>query len=99
MGAASTRSQAGDFADATVGASAAYYGSVQLADVDGDGYADAGVGQSGGLYCALNNHAGGFGALTLVSAAFADAAGYGTADTGGTLRLMDLNHDGFADAC
>ena len=92
-------SASGDFADTQVGTAMAYWGSLTLGDINGDGYADACVRLSGGLYCALNNRAGGFAPLTLFSAAFSDAAGFSGDAYGSTVRLVDVNADGLADVC
>jgi LmbE family N-acetylglucosaminyl deacetylase len=89
-----------DFSDsAGWGAAPAYYGSIRLADVNGDGYADV-CGRGGpGIVCALNNGAGGFGPAGLWIADFSDARGWGAAPYGTTIQLGDVNGDGKADVC
>ena len=96
---ATARSSGSDFSDADVGLGAGTAGSFALADVNGDGYADACVRRSAGIFCALNDHAGGFGAYTLWSADFSDAAGWQADAYGSTVRFADLNGDGKADVC
>ncbi|MGZ3461478.1 MAG: ricin-type beta-trefoil lectin domain protein, partial [Archangium sp.] len=63
----------------------------RLADVNGDGYADACVRLPEGLFCALNTGSGSFGAFRRYLSDF-------TAD-GTPLQFADLNHDGKADVC
>ena len=87
------------FGDATFGG-AAYYPSVRLGDIDGDGYADVCGRASTGIVCALNTRAGAFGAVTAwLSGDFTDAGGYGADASTRTLRLGDVNGDGKADVC
>lgn len=87
------------FSDADLGTTTSYYRTFQLADVNGDGTADACVRRADGVYCALNNSSGSFASYALYSSAFADAAGFGVDATGTTLRMGDVNADGRADAC
>jgi LmbE family N-acetylglucosaminyl deacetylase len=87
------------FSDADVGSASTYYATVQLGDVNGDGFADACVRRSDGVYCALNNQAGGFGSYTLYSSAFSDSAGWLADKYGSTVQLADVNGDGKADVC
>lgn len=89
-----------DFSDGDGWAvSAAYYGSLRLADVNGDGYADACGRTANGVVCALNNKAGGFAAATLWIADFTDALGWQAVPYGSTLQFADVNGDGRADVC
>lgn len=88
-----------DFGDATFGG-AAYYPSVRLGDIDGDGYADVCGRSSAGIVCARNNKAGAFSAATAwLSGDFTDAGGWSVAAQTRTLRLGDVNGDGKADVC
>jgi hypothetical protein len=96
LGATRVWSSVNQFTDADVTAPTA---SLRLADVNGDGYADACVRRAGGLYCALNNRSGGFLPYTLFSPDFSDVAGYGLVQYGSTLQFADLNGDGKADVC
>lgn len=88
-----TRSSGTDFSS-TAGGNAELIG-----DIDGDGFADACLRLSTGLYCALNDRTGKFGAYTLWSSAFSDANGWLSSSTGDTLQLADVNGDGRADVC
>ena len=77
----------------------AYWGSIRLADVDGDGRADlCGRGVSGvlctfsvdGRFSKLVHH---------VAPAFSDAAGFSVSEQGTTLQLADVDGNGRADFC
>jgi LmbE family N-acetylglucosaminyl deacetylase len=78
--------------------SPAYYGSVHLADVNGDGYADVCGRSPAGIVCALNNKAGGFGSASLWSTDFGDP-GWQAPQYGSTIQFGDINGDGKADVC
>jgi len=80
-------------------ASAAYYGSIRLADVNGDGYADVCGRSANGIICALNNKLGGFAPASVWIADFTDALGWNTVPYGTTLQFADVNGDGKADVC
>jgi hypothetical protein len=73
--------------------------SFRLADVNGDGLADACVRLPEGISCALNTGAGSFGAFRRYLADYTDAQGWGRLDSGASLQFADLNHDGKADVC
>ncbi len=88
-----------DFGDATFGG-AAYYPSVRLGDIDGDGYADVCGRASTGIFCARNDKAGSFSAATAwLAGDFTDAGGWSADAQTRTLRLGDVNGDGRADVC
>lgn len=87
------------FSDADVGSASTYYNTFQLADVNGDGFPDACVRKSDGIYCALNNRAGGFSAYTRYTGDFSDALGWLGDQYGSTLQFADINGDGKADVC
>jgi hypothetical protein len=87
-----------DFSDAQVGASPASYRSLQVLDLDGDGYSDACIRLGGGLSCAVNGH-NLLGAATLFGASFADANGWSSDATGSTVQYADVDGDKRLDAC
>lgn len=80
------------------GASPGSFG-FSLADVNGDGAADACARRQDGLHCAFNDGGGAFDAPRLVLAAFTDAQGWARPEAGGTVQFGDLDHDGRADVC
>jgi hypothetical protein len=81
-------------------AQSSYYGSIRLADVDGDGRSDV-CGRDGtGILCALSDHGGGFLAAThWGNHLFGDDTGWGAPQYGTTIRFGDINGDGRADVC
>ncbi|HEY2031712.1 MAG TPA: FG-GAP-like repeat-containing protein [Myxococcales bacterium] len=89
----------GIFPDAQVPAGASYAGSFRLADVDGDGVADACIRLADGVHCARGDGAGGFAPESLWSSDFSDANGWSADANGSTLMFGDLNGDGRADVC
>ncbi|CAN5422326.1 hypothetical protein BH09MYX1_BH09MYX1_18650 [soil metagenome] len=97
-GAAFTWSFGTSFADADVGSLASSFRSLRLTDVDGDGYSDACIRLSGGVYCAGNGHVN-LNAYTLFGDAFSDANGYFAEGFGGTVQYADVNGDHVNDAC
>jgi LmbE family N-acetylglucosaminyl deacetylase len=90
-----------DFSDAqSYGSAQGYYGSLRLADVTGDGYADVCARGPGGVVCAVNSHSSSFLAATVwTSADFTDALGWLPAQYGATLMFADIDGDGLADVC
>ncbi|UQA56988.1 FG-GAP-like repeat-containing protein [Polyangium aurulentum] len=96
---ASYYSQASDFSDVDLGGDISYYGTVRMADVNGDGYSDVCARRSGGVYCALNNQQGLLGPLTQYTSEYTDLQGWKDAKYGTTLQFGDLNADGRADVC
>ncbi len=87
-----------DFGDADLGELPQHPGTFRLADVDGDGDADACIRRHDGIRCALNQH-GRFAPHTSFSAEFARYRGWSDDVYGSTIELGDLNHDGRADVC
>lgn len=90
----------GAFSDlAGWGASEAYWRTLRLGDLSGDGQADLCGRGPDGLVC-LFSIEGRFTARPhLVSPAFSDAAGFLALDRGPTIALPDLSGDGRADVC
>jgi hypothetical protein len=79
--------------------SAAYYSTIQLADVNGDGKADVCGRGTNGIWCALSNGTS-FGAQTLWSTTYSDGNGWNLGPQYyGTIRFPDLDGDGKADVC
>jgi hypothetical protein len=86
-------------ADDSISQGPSYYGTFQLADVNGDGYADACVRRSDGVYCALNARTGSFSPYTRWLPDFSDASGWQADQYGTTVQFADVNGDGKADVC
>jgi len=99
FGGSSLWSSGTQFSDADIGSASTYYNTFQLADVNGDGFPDACVRKSDGIYCALNNRAGGFSSYTRYTGDFSDALGWLSDQYGSTLQFADINGDGKADVC
>jgi peptidoglycan/xylan/chitin deacetylase (PgdA/CDA1 family) len=81
------------------GAGAAFYGSIRLADVNGDRKADACGRTSNGIVCALSNGAAFAAATAWLSSEFTDAGGWSAPEYGSTIQFGDVNNDGRADVC
>jgi subtilisin family serine protease len=79
------------------GASPAYYETIQLADVNGDGKADSCARGNYGISCMLSTGTG-F-ANFFYGPAWSDANGWATPDKYKTIRFADINGDGKADIC
>jgi hypothetical protein len=77
----------------------AYYSTIQLADINGDGKADV-CGRGGdGIWCALSTGTS-FGPSTLWTSNFSDAYGWNSDPSYyRTIRFVDINGDGLADVC
>ncbi len=75
----------------------AYHGSLRMADVDGDGRDDLCARAADGLHCWRSTDDG-F-AEPFVLADLSDAAGFAALNTGGTIRMADIDADGRVDAC
>ena len=89
------------FSDAAgFASSVALYGTVRLADIDGDGLADACARDTDGIWCAINTGALSFAPATAwLGSEFTDALGWDAAQHGATIQLGDINGDGRADVC
>src|SRR6185437_7143403 len=88
-----------DFSDAEGWNNAAYYPSIRLADVNGDGKPDICGRGASGVVCALNNGNGTFGAPRQWEGNFTDAFGWNLPQYTSTLMFADINGDGRADLC
>ncbi|HMC32606.1 MAG TPA: VCBS repeat-containing protein, partial [Candidatus Angelobacter sp.] len=76
-----------------------YYGSLRLADVNGDGKPDLCGRGTTGIICAPGNGDGTFGTLQQWDTNFSDAQGWNLAQYGTTMMFADLNGDGKMDVC
>ena len=85
------------WSDATGWRPAAYASTVQLADVNGDGKADACARAAAGVTCALSTGSG-FG-TPFAGPAWSDAEGWNVPAYYATVQFPDVNGDGKADAC
>ena len=85
------------WSDAEGWAVPAYYATIQLADVNGDGKADACARAASGITCALSTGTG-FGSA-FSGPAWSDAAGWSTPSRYRTISFPDINGDGKADVC
>jgi hypothetical protein len=88
-----------DFSDAQGWNQSAYYISLRLADVNGDGRPDLCGRGLGGIVCALNNGDGTFAPARQWESSFTDASGWNQAQYGTTIMFADINGDGRADVC
>jgi hypothetical protein len=88
-----------DFSDGNGWNQLVYYGSLRLADVDGDGRPDICGRGIAGVYCALNKGNGTFAPVKLWESFFGDATGWNLPEYGTTMMLADINGDGKADVC
>ncbi|MCP3105381.1 FG-GAP-like repeat-containing protein [Myxococcus sp. K15C18031901] len=79
--------------------SRARYRSIQLADVDGDGRADACGRNATGIVCAFSDGAIFDRTRHVYNSDFIDANGWGLDKYGSTVMLADINNDGHADVC
>lgn len=89
----------GAFSDAGDWESPAYYVSIRLADVNGDGKIDVCGRGPAGIYCTLGNGDGTFEPAVLWTNLFSDADGWNQAPAAATIQFGDLNGDGNADIC
>ncbi|HUJ59467.1 MAG TPA: hypothetical protein VLX92_13270, partial [Kofleriaceae bacterium] len=92
-----------DFSDRDAGgiwpSALAYYGTIQLVDVNHDGFADACGRAPDGIYCAFSTGVGFERKRLVVPLDFTDAQGWADPSHGATLRLGDLAGDGRIAAC
>ncbi len=75
----------------------AYYTTVRMADVDGDGKADACARAAAGFRCHLSTGAGFSDGIA--GDFFTDAQGFDDPSHYGTIRMADIDGDGHADVC
>jgi hypothetical protein len=88
-------------ADADIPNAPAYYATLNLADVNGDGRADVCVRHATqGIRCAFHDSGtGNFSSFSPKLARFRDSDGFGSAPYGSTVQLADINGDGRSDVC
>lgn len=79
-------------------ATPAYYSTLKMADVNGDGKDDLCARGSAGFYCYMSQ-GNAFSGRTAALAALNDANGFHEAEYYGTIRMGDINGDGRADVC
>lgn len=80
-------------------ASNTYYGSIKLADVNGDGLDDLCGRGGGGIGCSINDGTGHFGNATTWTTDFSNAGGWLSPEYGTTIQFADINGDGYVDVC
>jgi MYXO-CTERM domain-containing protein len=86
-----------EFSDASGGSASKYYGTIQLADVNGDGMADVCGRAAAGFLCFLSEGTK-FGAEVSTDE-YSDSRGFDTPEYYTTLQMGDLDGDGKADVC
>jgi hypothetical protein len=86
-----------EWSDANGWAEPRYWSTIRLADVDGDGRADACARSSAGIVCQLATGTG-FGD-EIAGPELSDANGFGAVEYYATLRFADVNGDSKADVC
>ena len=94
--------EASDFSDAQGwDTSESFYGSIQIGDVDGDGYGDICGRNSTGIICSLftPGPSAGFAQATQWSSHYSNTEGWSDPKYGSTLRLARLDSDIKADIC
>ncbi|MCG8419611.1 MAG: FG-GAP-like repeat-containing protein [Proteobacteria bacterium] len=77
----------------------AYYASVRLADVNGDGYADVCGRSSTGIVCGLSNGSGFDHIRRILPQDYTNGLGWGVDRHGMTVQFADLDGDSAADVC
>ncbi|MET0596057.1 MAG: FG-GAP-like repeat-containing protein, partial [Polyangiaceae bacterium] len=88
------------YTDAAIPNNAAYFGTIDFADVDGDGDGDVCSRRAGGIYCAMYNPGTKtFTGDALRIAQFRDVDGYNLPQYGSTVQLGRVNNDARADVC
>jgi hypothetical protein len=88
-----------DFTDQEGWNNPAYYSTLRMADVNGDGRADVCGRGIYGIWCAISKGDGTFNAVQQWTTDYSDSQGWGFLQYGGTLMFGDLNGDGKADVC
>lgn len=86
-----------DLRDANGWLNPQYHRTIQLTDIDGDGMADLCARGSGGVYC--DRSTGTNFARVGVAGDFSDLAGWNTENHYRSIRVVDVDGDGLADAC
>ncbi len=85
------------WSDATGFLAPATYATLQFADVNGDGKADACVRAAAGITCAASTGAGFSNPFS--GPAWSDSSGWDALDRYRTIRFPDIDRDGLADVC
>jgi hypothetical protein len=93
-----TRNDFSDYDSIGTWATAPYYESVRLIDINRDGFADVCGRAALGVYCALSTGTD-FEQKRLVDLDLTDGTGWGYSNTGGTLMFGDLDGDARVDMC
>jgi hypothetical protein len=100
FGPTSVRTSGSQFSDAHGwNVSETYFGTLRLADVNGDGRPDLCGRSSGGIVCALNNGSGSFGLAYDWTSDFSNVAGWNAPEYATSLQFGDIDGDGKADVC
>jgi MYXO-CTERM domain-containing protein len=87
------------WSDASGWASLRFFGTLRLADVNGDGKADLCARSASDYRCVLSTGAGFMNASPVIGPKLSDSGGWGDYDHFSTIRMADVTGDGRADVC